>query len=131
MARQVKRFGEHSERWQKEARKQGLTPTKWNKWRKLSPATRKASNPIDYAKGKTVADFRGEKKRQAVYDSLAAVHKDKPKFRPRSVRARVAQMTNDQMNKILAFKTTGQLGAFITKQIKLAGRGTDSLYFYQ
>lgn len=131
MARQVKRFGEHSQRWQKEARAQGISPTKWNKWRRLSESTRKATNPTDYAKGKTVATFRTEQKQQAVYDSLAAVHKDKPKFRPRGLRQSIAKMTVDQMNKILSFKTTSTLADFIEGQLRLVRRGDDSIFFYQ
>lgn len=54
MAAQVKRFGDHSQRWQRDALRKGIDPNKWDRWRKLSPATRKATNPTDYAKGKSV-----------------------------------------------------------------------------
>lgn len=131
MAKQVKRFGEHSQRWQREARKQGMTARKWNKWRKLSEPTRKATNPYDYSKGKTVTAFRTEKKQQAVYDSLANVHKDNAKFRPRTVRERVKQMSLEQLNKILSFKSTSGLTEFIREQLRLVPRGEDSVYYYQ
>lgn len=131
MASQVKRFGEHSQRWQREARRQGVTPAKWNKWRRLSPASRKVSNPTDYSKGKTVVQFRTEKRDQAVFDSLNLAHKGKEKYRPRTVRKRVGEMSVAQKNKILSFKTTGQLRHYIYQQLRKVPKGADSIWFYQ
>lgn len=54
MAAQVKRFRDHSSRWQREALRKGIDPAKWDRWRKLSPKVRKATNPTDYATGQTV-----------------------------------------------------------------------------
>jgi hypothetical protein len=54
MAAQVKRFGDHSKRWQREARKKGIDPKKWDRWRQLTPKSRKVTNPADYGSGETV-----------------------------------------------------------------------------
>lgn len=60
MAAQVKRFKDHSPRWQREALKRGVDPKRWDHWRSLSPKTRRVTNPTDYAKGQTVrAQVRG------------------------------------------------------------------------
>lgn len=144
MASQVKRFGEHSQRWQKQAKAQGITPAKWNKWRRLSPSTRRITNPTDYAKGKTVAVFRSEKKNQAVFDSLNNIFKSREKYRPRTVKARIfggldsrgdpiETMTERQKDKVLSFKSSGALSAWIEKQLAMVSRsdGSDSVWFYQ
>lgn len=52
----VKPFGDHSQRWQREQLRKGIDPKKWDRWRKLSPKSRKATNPYEYAKGTTVRD---------------------------------------------------------------------------
>lgn len=69
MARQVKPFREHSQRWQREARAKGLDPRKWDRWRKLSPKSRKATAPASYASGEAVA-FQV---RKALLDETARV----------------------------------------------------------
>lgn len=56
MAAMVKPFGEHSQRWQREQLRKGIDPKKWDRWRKLSPKARKATNPTEYAKGTTVRE---------------------------------------------------------------------------
>lgn len=54
MARQVKRFRDHSPRWQREALKKGIDPSKWDRWTKLSPKSRRVTNPNVYATGEGV-----------------------------------------------------------------------------
>lgn len=66
MARRYKRFEEHSERWQKQARKEGVDPKRWNSWLKLSDNTRKATDPRKYGSGHTVSAQRIERKRALV-----------------------------------------------------------------
>lgn len=56
MARQVKPFGAHSQRWQREQIAKGMTPARWDRWRLLSAKVRKSTSPFDYASGKTVRD---------------------------------------------------------------------------
>lgn len=56
MAAQVRPFGEHSDRWQRNAEKQGMSPARWNAWRNLSPSSRKDTTPGAYAQGQSVRD---------------------------------------------------------------------------
>jgi hypothetical protein len=51
-----KKFSDHSARWQREKRNAGVTPQKWNAWDKLTPKSKKVTNPTDYGKGETVRD---------------------------------------------------------------------------
>ncbi len=44
-----KRFEEHSPRWQREQRRAGIDPKRWNQWLKLRPATRKGTDIRKYA----------------------------------------------------------------------------------
>lgn len=64
MARHYKRFEQHSQRWQREARKEGLTPQRWNGWLRLSDKTRKETDPRKYAAGHGIAAQRVERKQQ-------------------------------------------------------------------
>lgn len=70
----VKPFGEHSQRWQREQIRKGIDPKKWDRWRKLSPKTRKATNPADYAKGATVRDQIRKPLLDAATRRLMAIH---------------------------------------------------------
>ena len=54
MARQVKPFGDHSPRWQREQIGKGVDPKLWDRWRSLSAKARKGTDPAAYAKGKPV-----------------------------------------------------------------------------
>lgn len=75
MAAQVKRFKDHSARWQREQLKRGVDPAKWDRWRKLSPAVRKATNPTDYSTGKSVrAQLRAPLLTAAV-NKLIVIHR--------------------------------------------------------
>src|SRR5262249_34126314 len=44
-----KRFEDHSIRWQREQRRAGIDPKRWNQWLKLRPATRKGTDIRKYA----------------------------------------------------------------------------------
>lgn len=54
MARQVKPFGEHSQRWQREQLNNGVNPKLWDRWRLLSAKSRKGTSPFEYSTGKPV-----------------------------------------------------------------------------
>jgi len=75
MAAQVKRFKDHSARWQREARKKGIDPVKWDRWRNLSPKVRKATNPVEYATGKGVRTQLRDPLLNAAVSRLAQVHR--------------------------------------------------------
>lgn len=51
-----KKFSDHSARWQREKTKAGVTPQKWNAWDKLTPKSKKVTNPTEYGKGESVRD---------------------------------------------------------------------------
>lgn len=72
MARHYKKWEDHSPRWQREAKKSGLTPQRWNGWLKLSDKTRKETDPRKYAAGKTVAAQRRERNEQLAAKKIAA-----------------------------------------------------------
>lgn len=60
MARQFKKWADHSPRWQRDATRQGLIPQRWNRYQKLSENTRKSTDPRKYAAGQSVAQQRKE-----------------------------------------------------------------------
>lgn len=74
MTAQVKRFGEHSPRWQRDARRKGVDPQLWDRWRKLSPKVRKSTNPFEYAQGSTVRKQLRAPLLEAAAKRLLAVH---------------------------------------------------------
>ena len=74
MTAQVKPFGDHSQRWQKEQLRKGVDPKKWDRWRKLSPKSRKATNPTDYARGTTVRDQIRKPLLDAATRRMMAIH---------------------------------------------------------
>jgi hypothetical protein len=74
MAAQVKRFKDHSPRWQREALRKGIDPALWDRWRKLSPKVRKATNPTDYSTGKTVRTQLRAPLLTAATNKVLAIH---------------------------------------------------------
>lgn len=57
MATRGKRFAEHSARWQRDARRDGITPARWNRWFTLTQATRRKVKQREYATGRTARDL--------------------------------------------------------------------------
>lgn len=51
-----KSWDAHSDRWKREALRDGLTKKKWDAWLRLSATTRKATDPREYARGVSVRD---------------------------------------------------------------------------
>lgn len=95
MARRYKRFEEHSERWQKQARKEGVKPERWNSWLKLSESTRKTTDPRKYGVGQSIAAQRIERKRTKAEQSIAAKRKH---GRKSVIRHNVARMTEKDLD---------------------------------
>ena len=54
MARPTKRFGEHSERWQREQKAAGVESSRWDRWLGLSPKSRAETDPAKYSQGWSV-----------------------------------------------------------------------------
>ena len=77
MAAQVKRFKDHSARWQREQRAKGVDPGLWDRWRKLSPKMRKATNPTEYATGKGIRVQLRAPLLDAATNRLLAVHRSR------------------------------------------------------
>ncbi len=69
MAR-YKRWEDHSDKWKRQATKEGLTASRWNGWLKLSAKTQKESDPRKYAAGQSVADQRNETKRGRAVEAI-------------------------------------------------------------
>lgn len=74
MAAQVKPFKDHSARWQRDALKRGIDPAKWDRWRKLSPKARKATNPVDYSTGTPVRTQLRKPLLDAAAQKVLAIH---------------------------------------------------------
>lgn len=74
MAAQVKRFNDHSARWQREALKRGVDPKRWDHWRTLSAKTRKATTPTDYASGQSVRAIVRKPLLDAASRRVLAIH---------------------------------------------------------
>ncbi len=93
-----KRFEDHSARWQRQARKDGLDARRWNAWLKLSASTRKTTDPRQYAAGVGVSQQRTERARAAV---LARFQNIFPKGRTSTMRMSIAQMNQRQLRQAL------------------------------
>jgi hypothetical protein len=65
-----KSWDDHSDRWKRQAKREGLTPGRWNRWLRLSPKTRKETNPREYAKGESVPRQRRTKLEKGVIERL-------------------------------------------------------------
>jgi hypothetical protein len=95
VARHYKKWEEHSPRWQREARKGGLTPQRWNGWLKLSEKTRKETDPRKYAKGQTVAAQRRERKER---DAAARIKSVSKRSRISTIQRNVSRMKEDDLD---------------------------------
>lgn len=60
-----KRWEGHSARWQREHTAAGESKTRWNRFLKLSPKTRKSVSISEYAKGVSVGEQRKSKSIQS------------------------------------------------------------------
>lgn len=74
MASQVKRFRDHSTRWQRAALRRGVDPGKWDRWRTLSSKSRKVTDPYEYATGKPVREQIRSQLLDAAAEQVAQVH---------------------------------------------------------
>jgi hypothetical protein len=74
VARYYKKWEDHSPRWQREQTRKGLSKNRWNAWLKLSDKTRKATDPSQYASGKSIADQRRERKIQQAVQKVKSAN---------------------------------------------------------
>lgn len=90
MSRPGKRFEQHSVRWQREARRDGISPKRWNAWFKLSARSRKLVGIRPYAHGETVRSvIRAAAELAAAKNFL----KVEPSARAQTVRRGIRRMT--------------------------------------
>lgn len=98
MARRYKRFEEHSERWQKQARKEGIDSTRWNGWLKLSEKSRKESDPRKYGAGQSIGTQRIERKRAKAEQRINAARQGVERRRQSVVHYNVGRMMEKDLD---------------------------------
>jgi len=76
VARHYKRYEDHSERWKKQAQRDGITPERWNGWLRLSNKTRENTNPRSYGAGISIATQRVERKRELARKAMYRARKN-------------------------------------------------------
>lgn len=125
---QRKRFAEHSARWQREAKRDGISPKRWDAWLKLSDKSRRESDPRRYAKGESVAAQRMDTKReQAATKILQAFAVD---ARVSTVRRGVQGMSNAELNAVL--KRSGiKLKDFVRTKARVSVPGKLNPFWYR
>lgn len=96
MARHYKRWEEHSTRWQREQSRNGLDKKRWNNWLRLSDKTRKTSDPVSYATGKTIANQRRERKERLAASKIKAA--TRVKHRTATIEANVKRMSDKDLD---------------------------------
>lgn len=105
-----------------------MTPTRWNQWLKLSPQSRKSSDPREYAKGKSVAAQRMDAKReQAAAKILNAFPAES---RPGTVRRGVRAMDTSQLNAVLK-RDGAKLREYIRTQARNNTPGKLNPFWYR
>lgn len=107
MAAQVKKFAEHSARWQRDARRKGIDPKRWDKWRTLSPKSRRQTNPYTYSKGQRVTEIVRSQLLDAATTKVVAVHNNQRNVQVRRLAVRRnlshpdAQMSNNRLRRLV------------------------------
>jgi hypothetical protein len=110
-----KPWDDHSERWKRQAKREGLDPKRWNAWIKLSPKSRAKSDPRRYAAGESVQKQNLDKlRRDAVNAILNAKGGDAREF---TVRRGVQNLSNRELHKI-GQMPPGPLGDYITRKAR-------------
>lgn len=96
MASSWKPWETHTPQWRAKAIAEGLTKQRWNAYGKLSPATRKTTNPREYAKGETVRKQRLSRQRGEILETLLKLTKSEGNDRARRrMRAHVNRMPDE------------------------------------
>lgn len=88
-----KSWDDHSDRWKRDQTRKGLSRSKWDSWFKLSPKSRKITNPYEYAKGRSVAEQRLTSARKAAFDNMVK----QVNGRIGTIRVGVEMMTAEQL----------------------------------
>lgn len=106
MPRQIKRWEDHSPRWQREHAKAGESAKRWNGYLKLSEKSQKAAEPRRYAQGESVAEQRRSGYESAAFHTMAV----EMMGREASVRESLENMTTAQL-RWTATATAAQISA--------------------
>jgi hypothetical protein len=142
MAAQVKRFKDHSPRWQRDALRKGIDPAKWDRWRKLSPKIRRATNPTDYASGVSVRAQLRTPLLNAATNKLLAIHRvrgatryDNSPIRFAAVKRNLdhpdAGMTNAKLRRIVAMSPQKLVAEVDDSLSRRYGAGERSPFWYE
>lgn len=142
MAAQVKRFRDHSARWQREALRKGIDPAKWDRWRKLSPTVRKRTNPTDYATGQSVRAQLRTPLLNAATNRLLAMHRVRGATRydgspikfaavKRNLDHPDAGMTNAKLRRIVAMSPQKLVHEIDDSLSRRYDMGSRSPYWYE
>lgn len=142
MAAQVKRFKDHSPRWQRDALRKGIDSVKWDRWRKLSPKVRKATNPVDYATGKTVRTQLRAPLLNAATNKVLAIHRvrgatryDHSPIKYAAVRRNLdhpdAGMSNAKLRRIVAMSPQRLVTEVDDSLSRRYGAGERSPFWYE
>ena len=124
-----KPWNEHSERWKRQATREGLDPKRWDAWRKLSPKSRAKTDPRRYAAGESVQKQTVDKLRRDAVDAImSAKGGDAREF---TVRRGVQKMTTKELHKITGM-TPGALDSYITRKARQPmAPGVRNPYWYR
>lgn len=113
----VKPWLDHSPAWRSKMYAEGLTPAKWEAWRKLSDESRKKTSPAEYAKGTGVNRQVREKLEKVAIQRLIRRNEFKPKFRKSTVIRGVALMSLDELRAVANLPNT-EFNRYLDRKIK-------------
>lgn len=108
-----KKWSEHSVRWQRTARREGLSQRLWDRWLRLSARTRRRTNQRSYAAGKTVRTQILAPRRSEAVKKLAQAHGGGARLI--TIERGVKLMTAADLNRVMRM-TIGQLGIYAARR---------------
>lgn len=131
MSAQVRDWDSHSDRWKATQRKRGVSPQRWNAWRKLSPTARKKSSPQRYGAGESVASQARNDLVESVVDKLhqRALDRSPTPVDRRAVQRNVKRVSSRHLRRIERMNAE-QLEADAERMSKRAHTGVPSPYWY-
>lgn len=122
-----KPFRSHSERWQREAIRDGVDPKRWDRWTELSEKSRANSDPRKYAQGQSVPAQQRELK---VSDLSAKINQAMPNIGDRTAGRIAKRLPSRELNK-LAKMDPNKRPAYIRKRAAMRPEpGQSNPYWY-
>jgi hypothetical protein len=95
----MKRFSDHSARWQREQLRTGVDPRRYDRWQSLAPSTRKLVSHADYSRGLSARELMAEAKTDSLVDEWVKKLEQAGTQRPPRrgmIRTNITQMTDRQ-----------------------------------